>query len=71
MGDINVPTLKIASVKSPAVHIFFIEVPIFVYFIQVSLELTRNRDDVKVVTDCSTSGYSRVITHIQRETGMM
>ena len=37
-GDINVPTLKIAPVKSPAIYFFFVKVAIFVYFIRVSLE---------------------------------
>ena len=39
--NINIPTLEIAPVKSPALYFFFVEVAIFVYYIRVSLEFTH------------------------------
>ena len=61
-GDINIPTLKIAPVKSPTVYFFFSKVSICVYWYsslsRVYAYLKGNGDGVKVVTDCSACGYS-------------
>ena len=66
MGDIYIPTLKIAPIKSHAVYFFFVEVTIFVYFkLDLYLSLSRiyaylkgNGDSEKVVFDCIPCGCS-------------